>query len=103
MVWHWLVVAVSLLLVLIAVIVVLMSRWCHRRKRRRTRLQHTSCAVDADDAFDPCIVDDDATQKLSCSGQSRENGLCQVCCSHIFSSGLPLTWKTWKRWRSQGI
>jgi len=75
--------AVILILVLIAVVVVLLSRWC-RRKRRHQRLRHPadSCAVAmADDgAFEPCIVDDTAMQKLSCSGtaQTRENGLCQV-------------------------
>jgi len=83
-----LVVAVALILMLIAIIVVLLTRW-RRHKRRRAHLEQTACADAMDNTFDPYIVDDAATQKLSCSGQTQENGLCQVSCSGSNASMSP--------------
>lgn len=71
------VVAVVLILALIALIVVLLARW-HRQKRHRARQRQMASAEAVDDTFDPYVVDDAATDKLSCSGQALENGLCHV-------------------------
>lgn len=76
-----------MILILIAVIIILLTRW-RRHKRRHARLRQTAC-VDVDDTFDPYIVDDAATQKLSCGGQTRENGLCQASCASSNGSTSP--------------
>jgi len=76
----WCAVAIVLILVFIAIIVVLLSRW-RRRKRRRTRQQRRTCTDSVDEAFHPYVVDDAATDKLSCDAQMLENGLCQVSCT----------------------
>ena len=82
------VVVVSLMLILIAIIIILLTRW-RRHKRHRAHLQHTSCVDAVDDTFDPYIVDDAATQKLSCGGQTHENGLCQASCTSSNGSASP--------------
>jgi len=82
------VVAVSLMLILIAIIVILLTRW-RRHKRHHAHLQHTSCVDAVDDTFDPYIVDDAATQKLSCGGQTHENGVCQASCASSNGSMSP--------------
>jgi len=67
-----------MILVLIAIIVVLISRWRQHKRRRR---QQSACVSASDDTtFQPYVVDDAATDKLSCGDRMREN-LCQVSCA----------------------
>ena len=67
--------ALVLILMLIAIVFVLLAHW-RRHKRRLACRQQRMCANNMDGTFDPCVVDDAATDKLSCSGQALENGLC---------------------------
>jgi len=85
------VVAVVLVLILIAFMIVLLARY-RRRKRRLVRQQQAACASAVDETFHPYIVDDAATDKLSCVDQTPEIGICQASCASNGSPRHPATY-----------